>query len=118
MTNFEDPFLDNWSTQLRKGLLDLCVMSAIHGTRLYGYQIVKRLREIRGLVISEGTIYPILNRLKREELVETTLEESPEGPARKYYRLTDRGRRVLEEMNDYWRSLEGGLRGLREEDGG
>lgn len=115
MTKFEDPFLDNWSTQLRKGLLDLCVMSAIQGTRLYGYQIVKRLRQVRGLVISEGTIYPILSRLKREELVETSLEESPEGPARKYYRLTDRGRRVLEEMNEYWESLEHGLQGLREE---
>lgn len=114
MTNFEDRFLDNWSTQLRKGLLDLCVMTAMRGSRLYGYEIVKRLSAIRGLVISEGTIYPILSRLKREELVETSLEESPEGPARKYYRLTDRGRAVLVEMDEYWESLEHGLRGLRE----
>jgi PadR family transcriptional regulator PadR len=101
-------FLDNWSTQLRKGLLELCTLNAIRSGRLYGYDIVKMLSSIEGLVIGEGTIYPILSRLKREGLVETSLEESPEGPARKYYQLTRRGEEVLAAMNEHWRKIKSG----------
>src|SRR5690348_9889842 len=61
-------FFANWTTQLRKGILELCVLSAIRGQRLYGYDIVKTLRTLDGLVMSEGTIYPILSRFKREGL--------------------------------------------------
>ena len=84
-------FMDNWSTQLRKGLLEFCILNALVSERLYGYDIVRRLRKITCLVISEGTVYPILSRLKRDGFVSTTLEESPEGPARKYYRSPDAG---------------------------
>lgn len=95
-------FFDNWSTQLRKGMLEFCILNAIRGTSLYGYDIVRTLRGIEGLVISEGTIYPILSRLKREGLVGTTLRESKEGPARKYYELTENGEGMLNKMNAYW----------------
>jgi PadR family transcriptional regulator PadR len=78
----EDRFFENWATQLRKGVLELCILNAISGRRLYGYDIVRKLRDIDGLVISEGTIYPILSRLKKENFVETSIEESNEGPAR------------------------------------
>lgn len=105
--------LENWSTQLRKGVLELCILNALRGARLYGYDIVKRLRGIDGLVISDGTVYPILSRLKREHLVETSLEESHEGPPRKYYRLTETGSRQLSEMNVYWESLRQGIEELR-----
>ncbi|MHC4315569.1 MAG: PadR family transcriptional regulator, partial [Planctomycetota bacterium] len=81
----ENRFFDNWSTQLRKGMLELCILNAIRGTSLYGYDIVRKLRKIDGLVISEGTIYPILSRLKREGFVQATIKESTEGPPRKYY---------------------------------
>ena len=96
---------DNWATQLRRGLLELCILNALRGSRLYGYDIVKRLRAIEGLMISEGTIYPILSRFRREGLVETSIEESPEGPARKYYRLTDRGEAFLSQINRYWQII-------------
>ena len=76
-------FDDNWTTQVRKGVIELCVLNALGSGRLYGYDIVRRLRELDGMFISEGTVYPLLNRLKREALVQTMLEESPEGPARK-----------------------------------
>ncbi|HKI86692.1 MAG TPA: PadR family transcriptional regulator, partial [Thermoanaerobaculia bacterium] len=66
MQDMEQAFRDNWATQLRKGLLELAILNAIAGDRLYGYDIVRRLRDIEGLVISEGTVYPILSRLKRE----------------------------------------------------
>ncbi len=59
------PFLDNWITQLRKGVLELCILNAMSDDDVYGYDIVKRLGQIDGLVVREGTIYPILSRLKR-----------------------------------------------------
>ncbi len=111
----ETPSLDNWTTQLRKGILELCVLNAMNGVRLYGYDIVKTLSTIQGLVIAEGTIYPILSRFKRQGLVDTSLEESPEGPARKYYRLTSQGRQYLTDMNEYWDSIKSGADALRTE---
>src|SRR5215218_1855637 len=95
-------FLANWTTQMRKGLLELCVLAALRGRTLYGYDIVKRLSAVDGLVMGEGTIYPILSRFKKEGLVETTLSESPEGPARKYYQLTAHGRKLLSQMLAAW----------------
>jgi PadR family transcriptional regulator PadR len=97
-----EPFIDNWITQLRKGLLELCILNALTAEKVYGYDVVRKLRDIEYLVIAEGTIYPILSRLKREGLLDTSLEESSEGPARKYYRLTRRGRDVLTQMNTIW----------------
>jgi PadR family transcriptional regulator PadR len=106
-------FEDNWTTQVRKGVIELCVLNALGGGRLYGYDIVRRLRELDGMFISEGTVYPLLTRLKRESLVQTSLEESPEGPARKYYSLTEKGRRQLAVMNDYWRRIGEGVAQLQ-----
>ena len=86
--------------------------------RVYGYDIVKQLRGIDALVIREGTVYPILSRLKRDGLVSTSLQESPEGPARKYYELTPRGKQVCVEMNAYWDVLKRGIDTLKKERGG
>ncbi|WP_052549238.1 MULTISPECIES: PadR family transcriptional regulator [Gemmata] len=104
-------FLANWTTQMRKGLLELCVLASLKGKdrRMYGYDIVKRLSAIDGLVMGEGTIYPILSRFKKEGLVETTLAESPEGPARKYYQLTDRGQHLLGQMLTAWAEVRDGI---------
>ena len=104
----DNRFFDNWSTQLRKGMLELCILNAIRGTSLYGYDIVRKLRNIEGLVISEGTIYPILSRLKREGFVQTTIKESTEGPPRKYYELTAAGEKILSQMNGYWQDIKTG----------
>jgi PadR family transcriptional regulator, regulatory protein PadR len=105
---------DNWTTQLRKGVLELCILNVIGQGRIYGYDIVRRLREIDALVLREGTIYPILSRLKRDGLVRTSLEESNEGPARKYYELSRRGDELLREMNGYWDALTRGMSTIRE----
>jgi PadR family transcriptional regulator len=107
--------IDNWTTQLRKGVLELCILNIIGRGRVYGYDVVKQLRVIDALVVREGTIYPILSRLKRDGLVRTSLEESPEGPARKYYELTRRGEEQLTEMNAYWQTLTRGIDSLRKE---
>ena len=106
----------NWITQLRKGMLELCILNAIRDTRIYGYDIVRKLREIEGLVITEGTIYPILSRFKRQGLVRTSIEESQEGPPRKYYQLTERGEALLSQMNEYWEVIKSGTERLRREE--
>jgi PadR family transcriptional regulator PadR len=105
--------LENWNVQARKGVLELCILNALKGERLYGYDIVKRLRVINGLVIGDGTIYPILSRFRTQGLVAVALEESPGGPARKYYKLTARGEAVLARMNDAWDLIETGVKSLR-----
>ena len=107
---------EKWVTQLRKGMLELCILNAMSSGPGYGYDIVKTLRQLDGLVISDGTIYPILSRLKRDGLVATSIEESPEGPARKYYRLTDDGEQLLSRMNDYWGLIQTGMQSLKPED--
>lgn len=106
---------DNWMTQLRKGLLELAILNTIAAAPLYGYDIVRRLSDVDHLVITEGTVYPILSRLKNSGLVATYLEESQEGPSRKYYRLTTRGRDDLDRMNQHWDSLHRAICGLRKD---
>ncbi|MEZ5318080.1 MAG: PadR family transcriptional regulator [Vicinamibacterales bacterium] len=103
----------SWTTQLRKGALELAVLNVLNGDRLYGYDIVRRLREHDGLVIGEGTIYPILSRLRSEGFLRTTLEESPDGPARKYYEMTAAGREQLRAMNADWDRLVQSVETLR-----
>ena len=98
-------FFDNWTNQLRKGVLELCILNDIRNRRMYGYEIVRKLRKIEGLIISEGTIYPILSRLKRQGLVKTYIRESPEGPPRKYYELTPQGEEMACQMNAYWQAI-------------
>jgi PadR family transcriptional regulator PadR len=106
-------FFENWATQLRKGMLELCILNAIEDRSLYGYDIVRILREVDDLVISEGTVYPILSRLKRDGLVRTTIQDSSEGPPRKYYELTAKGQQILREMNVHWESIKTGVDSLR-----
>ena len=106
-------FVTNWQTQARKGILELSVLNALRGTRMYGYEIAKRLQEIPGLMVVEGTVYPIMSRLEKEGLVTSSLEPSPEGPARKYYRLSADGEAALEKINGIWDEITEGVAWLR-----
>jgi len=110
-----DNVLENWQVQVRKGLLELCILNSLREQRQYGYDIVKQLRLLEGLVIGEGTIYPILSRFRKQGLVESTIEESPDGPARKYYRLTPQGRKAVALMNESWDCIHKGVCALRGE---
>src|SRR5687767_15070614 len=103
----------SWTTQLRKGALELAILNALNGDRLYGYDIVRILRRHEGLMIADGTVYPILSRLKADGLVQATIEDSPDGPPRKYYELTPAGRNTLTEMNQAWDSLVTSVEQLR-----
>jgi PadR family transcriptional regulator PadR len=98
-------YFDNWTVQVRKGLLDMCILSALVAREQYGFELVKQLANVPGLGVTEGTLYPLLSRLRMQGLVSTRLEESPEGPARKYYSLTKEGRKALALMQDYLRML-------------
>ncbi len=111
----DNTFFDNWATQFRKGMLELCILNVIKDTSPYGYDIVRKLRNVVTLVISEGTIYPILSRLKRQGFVRTTIKESSEGPPRKYYELTEKGRNILTRMNSYWQEIKAGTDSLKGE---
>jgi PadR family transcriptional regulator, regulatory protein PadR len=106
-------FFDNWTVQVRKGLLELCILNALSGKERYGYELVKALVEIPGLGVTEGTLYPLLSRLRVQGLITSRLEESPEGPARKYYVLTKEGRQIMGAMNDYLEVLHQGTRTLQ-----
>ncbi len=109
--------LDNWTTQLRKGLLELCIVNLLAGGEMYGYDLVKQLGRVKGLVVTEGTIYPLLSRLRKSGVLATRLEESASGPARRYYALTPAGARLRSLMNTHWRELVGGMSELQEKGG-
>lgn len=106
-------FFDNWTVQMRKGLLEFCILSALDGEECYGYDLVKRLVAIPGLGMTEGTLYPLLSRLRVQALLSARLVESSEGPARKYYALTAEGRRTLATMSNYLEQLNQGVETLR-----
>lgn len=97
--------MNGWITQLRKGLLEFCVLNVLRRGEGYGYQIVQDLKRIEALAVSESTVYPILARLRRERLVKVRDVPSPEGPPRRYFALTPLGRLRAAEMNAYWEVL-------------
>ena len=86
--------------QFKKGVLEICVLSVLAHKDCYGYELVGEIS--KRIDISEGTIYPLLKRLKDEGLVTTYLQESGEGPPRKYYRLTESGRKKEQELREEW----------------
>jgi PadR family transcriptional regulator len=89
--------------QMRRGTLQYCVLSLLADEERYGFDLVRGLAEMDGMVTSEGTIYPLLSRLRRDGLVESTWQESPTGPPRRYYHLTQAGRAALETFRLEWR---------------
>jgi PadR family transcriptional regulator PadR len=98
--------IDQWSTQLRKGLAELCVLAAVERLEeAYGYQLVQFLTEHDGLSLTESTVYPLLARLAREGHLSVTSTPSPSGPPRRYYRITAGGRRSLAAMSQHWTAV-------------
>jgi PadR family transcriptional regulator, regulatory protein PadR len=93
----------NVASQLRRGTVEYCVLALLRDGERYGFELVRELADVDGLVTSEGTIYPLLSRLRRDGLVESSWQESPSGPPRRYYRLTDSGRASLDEFRREWR---------------
>src|SRR5438132_3236891 len=88
--------------QMRKGTLQYCVLALLADEERYGFDLVRALAAVDGMVTSEGTIYPLLGRLRRDGLVESTWRESRAGPPRRYYRLTEAGRTALAAFVAEW----------------
>ena len=95
--------LATWQEQLRRGSLDLAILLTVSAGPRYGLAIIQHLEAFTDLVITEGTIYPILGRLTREALLEATWVEGEAAHPRKYYRLTRSGSRRLDQMKAEWR---------------
>ena len=111
-------YFDNWTVQVRKGILELCILNALDAAdEQYGYDLVRLLVGLPGLGVTEGTIYPLLSRLRLQGMVTTRLEESSEGPARKYYSLTAKGHRIVQMMNEHVDLLLKGSKALRNQTG-
>ncbi|MCT4597074.1 MAG: PadR family transcriptional regulator [Vallitalea sp.] len=100
--------------QFKKGVLELCVLSLLARDDYYGYELVKKISN--NVRISEGTIYPLLRRLTKENYFETYLKESSEGPPRKYYKLTKKGLEAKEELSNEWYDFVSRVNSLIEED--
>ncbi|MEL6122781.1 MAG: PadR family transcriptional regulator [Bacteroidota bacterium] len=96
--------IDNTKAQMRKGILELCVLSIISRERAYPSDIINKLKEAK-LIVVEGTLYPLLSRLKNAELLSYEWQESTSGPPRKYYFLTDSGQSFLDELLSSWEDL-------------
>ena len=97
--------LDTWQEQLRRGSLDLAILLSVSPGPRYGLSIIQHLEAFTDLVVTEGTIYPILGRLTREGLLAAEWVEGEAPHARKYYRLTRMGAARLREMTQQWRDF-------------
>ena len=109
--------LDNTQAQMRKGVLEFCILSILSHEEVYPSDIIEKLKEAK-LIVVEGTLYPLLSRLKDGGLLEYRWEESKAGPPRKYYKLTDAGRKTLEQLKDGWKSLSNSIKLLIKKHGG
>jgi PadR family transcriptional regulator PadR len=103
----------DWVTQLRKGLLELCLLNLLRHGESYGYEIVQRLKRVEALSVTESTVYPILSRLRKDGCLSVRSEPSPGGPPRRYFSLTRIGKAYLTEMNAHWEDLVGAVRRLQ-----
>ena len=94
------------STQMLKGIIEGCLLAIIKNKEVYGYELAEKLESYGFESFSEGTIYPLLMRMQKEELVTSTLKKSTAGPKRKYYSLTPRGEVELNEFKNRWNGLQ------------
>ena len=104
--------VNNVKSQMRKGMLEYCILLLLHKEQAYASDIIRKLKEAR-LIVVEGTLYPLLTRLKNADLLSYEWVESTQGPPRKYYRLTGKGEAFLAELEISWRELNDTVEHLR-----
>lgn len=95
---------DNIKSQMRKGVLEYCILLILEKKDAYASSLISELKQARMIVV-EGTLYPLLIRQKNQGLLTYRWEESPQGPPRKYYSITDKGREALREMDQAWQEV-------------
>lgn len=96
--------IENAKAQMRKGTLELCILAIVEKKDCYASDIIQTMKD-KDLIVVEGTLYPLLTRQKNAGLLSYRWEESTQGPPRKYYALTDKGRTYLKELEDSWKEL-------------
>ena len=104
--------IDNTKAQMRKGILEYCILSILVKKDLYTSDIIRALKD-NDLIVVEGTLYPLLTRQKNAGLLNYRWEESTQGPPRKYYSLTESGRMYLKEMDDSWDALISSVKSIK-----
>ncbi len=104
--------VDNVKAQMRKGILEYCILSILSRGDSYAPQIIVELKDA-DMIVVEGTLYPLLARQKNQGLLSYRWEESPQGPPRKYYMITDRGREVLNELDGVWQEMVAQIEAIR-----
>ena len=101
---------ESLQVQLKKGVLEMCVLALLSGGDNYAYEIASRMADAVGM--GEGTVYPLMRRLQNDGLVDTHLVESSAGPSRKYYRLTEAGKASFASQKAAWASFSGAVSGI------
>jgi PadR family transcriptional regulator PadR len=104
--------VDNVKAQMRKGILEYCILSILSRGDSYAPQIIAELKDA-DMIVVEGTLYPLLARQKNQGLLSYRWEESPQGPPRKYYMITDSGRETLDELDGVWEEMVTQIRAIR-----
>lgn len=99
-------FLDNWQSQVKKGTLSFIVLLILDKGELYGYELIEKIKNLTAIEIAEGTLYPLMNRLKSDNLLESKWVEQETGIPRKYYLLTETGKSTLREMKCHWHNMQ------------
>ena len=105
-------FLINWESQVKKGVLAFLIMLFLENKKYYGYELIYDIKKTINIDIAEGTIYPLLNRLKADGLIDSEWVEMDAGIPRKYYELTNEGKSVLQKMKDSWYDLNSSIKRL------
>lgn len=103
--------LDDKFSALRKGLLEFLLLKIIAADKVYVADVLRQLRDTE-FSTQEGTLYPLLSKMRREELLDYEWQESEAGPPRKYYKLTAKGREQLRELSDYWQKINDTVKNL------
>ncbi len=96
--------LENTQIQMRKGILEFCILHIVSRGEIYSSDIISELREAE-IIVVDGTLYPLLTRLRKAELLDYSWKESPKGPPQKHYQLTQKGEEFLEKLNETWIGL-------------
>jgi len=110
----DESFIHKWQSQLKKGTLSFIVLNILKDQEYYGYELIESVREHTEIEVAEGTLYPLMNRLKKDELVTSKWVEQESGIPRKYYILTDAGVNILKQMQVYWDDLETSIKRIRQ----
>jgi PadR family transcriptional regulator len=103
--------IENQKLQMRKGMLEFCILLILSKDKKYATEIITELKKA-DLIVVEGTLYPLLSRLRLAELLHHTWEESQSGPPRKYYSLTEKGRETLHSLKNTWSTLNNSINQL------